>query len=129
MEHVPDEDVAKVFLGDVPARNQFPLKALEASNSITFGYYTTQLVESMNKSLKPCRTLSFVPAMIELLVKERNRYNEHKGKLQKAINEGYNLTPAAHDILKQIRREAENLAPNVTEGELGESKPLMGHTR
>ena len=93
---------------------------MEASTSITFGYYTTQLVESMNQSHKFARQSHFVPAMMKSLHKEKSRYNDPKQWLRGALNEGYELTPAAHEILPRIRREAENLAPNVQEGVRGE---------
>jgi hypothetical protein len=114
LEKLADEDIKKIF--NVYAKNQFLLKAVEASKSITFGYYTTQLVESMNQSHKPARQSHFVPAMMKLLHKEKTRYNDHKQRLRGALNEGYELTPAAHDILTRLRREAEKLASNVTEG-------------
>lgn len=98
---------------NLPPRNQFLVEALEYSGAITFGYSTSQLVESLNQSEKPSRMSHFVPAIIKIVLSVSSRFCESQEKVAEAKALGYELTPMAHKILSDLKREAEDLAPRV----------------
>ena len=67
----------------------------------------------MNEAIKPARNLHFFQGLILFVIMERDRYVKYRNEASKWNENGYTLTPVAHEILHSIRVAVERENPQV----------------